>query len=1678
MRQLTFGLAALAAGALGASPLVWIEAEDAAEKTLEGGVAGWGHAELLSGGKWFFGNIDEGQVAAKIPEGGATLLYRFEREAAGAADVWAHLGYEFVRAPFDWRVDGGDWRRNDPEVDFTVDCRPMADWCEVAWCRLGTCDLPAGGHTLEIRVNREYRDKERKSFRRVLFGFDCFVVADRGAFRPSGLRRPGEDARTPRDKAAAERVFELPAAPADGSRSALCLAGDWEYARWDETEPVVETRTRPVSELPDLASLGWQAIAVPGNRNDRLPTECLAHRYLYRTRVRVPAEFAGGSLILDVERANLISSVFLNGRLCGSSSAALSGYQADLTPAMKPGEENELVVAFKDGYYAHCPERTGEDLRRSFNLPLGFFGNQGFTMKFDFPTAGQSWTGLRDDVTLFATKSPAFIDDVYVIPSVDDASLAVEVTVKGAAGTSVKVAAQVPDGVSLPAREATVGADGSVLVRLEAGWKDAVLWSPENPKLYVARVSVEAGGRTDLTETTFGFRQWKVDGTRLLLNGVPWQMRATTDWGGCSAEDVPKAFADWKRRGQTMFRMMHQADWGGVSREKAFGIMDRAGMPTRTEAGLFDGQMALYGLVRERDGVRTFNPGLLTNWLDQVAHGMKRYRNHPSIFGWVLDNEILFINSRNFGTLKEVEPGFKAASDLIRGMDRQGRPTMTEGGRAMTDRSLPVNGCHYEMVEPRFYPDAAYSTACWEKPTREQPWPMDFTKPIFLNEEYFSPGNPVSYYAEIGGEGCFLGRSQCNAATALLGRMMSEGFRWQGLAGWHFWMGVGNADESMFAAWQPTCALVREWDTVFAAGSKVRRTVMVRNDNTFDAAPITLSWDFGGQKGERTLSVKPGEGEVVELLFTAPKSKARTAFDFALACSRGGKTVFSDVKRCTSLPLAAEKVGFWSRRGKKVVLWGEKGSAEAGRLRALGFEPACVSGFDALAAAGDFDLLVVGARTLDETLSTDPRWCDLLSAGRRMVVLEQDSALHYQATPSDGEPTKHAGSFAFPQNMRHPAFAGLEADDFRFWGPDHHVYADAFTQPTRGADSLVQCGPSLKDCALAVSTPGEGLLVSTQLLVGRKMEANPVAARLFDNLVRYALGYVPLRRATALWLDDGVKAAAMKRSGVVAKSVGSAADALAAAPGGIVVFDGTAEKLAAFGALGPKLAKFFAAGGYLVPWNVGEGDLAAFNALAGTDFILRGFRRERVEIPVPRDPILSGLSQRDVTVFSGERVFGWVADCFVADDVFSGVVDTEDVAPFLSGWGIPGKGGERQSQSIVNGFLSPEAWRYIVYHEYKEGDPLPTFRWELPRAETLDQFSIAPNGHYHGLHEIELAFDGGQTRRFTLARYDRNGGGRQDFEISPPVTSKTVELRALDLVEVGDSRTVTGIDNIWLRARRSDEWRRKVVPLLNVGGLVLLPRDKGGILLNQVLLKEHEEVPENGPKKTNIVLALLKNLGAVFASGRELRPGEGLVYDPVSFEGVANLYLSSEKGFYMKENDLSLVPCGEQRFGGVVYGVRDFRTSPLEAAVALKLCGKPDRVTIPVDKEADALFFLQAYAPTPNRWTPKGDEPPPPMYVYEIVYEDGSKAEFEQRYGVETAPWITDGRPHGLSRARLAWTAPAKEAGKSVQLFSVQWNNPSPGKKIREIVLRYGRHGDWFGHPILLGVTAAKMKGE
>ena len=119
-------------------------------------------------------------------------------------------------------------------------------------------------------------------------------------------------------------------------------------------------------------------------------------------------------------------------------------------------------------------------------------------------------------------------------------------------------------------------------------------------------------------------------------------------------------------------------------------------------------------------------------------------------------------------------------------------------------------------------------------------------------------------------------------------------------------------------------------------------------------------------------------------------------------------------------------------------------------------------------------------------------------------------------------------------------------------------------------------------------------------------------------------------------------------------------------------------------------------------WTLTPEGLADFNRLVGVEHLLRPFELERVNLPAVRDPLISGLTTRDVTLESGEQIFPWAGDKYLVDDEFSYLVDFDDIAPFCE---IPGsKAGDHAAaraagpgwtRNMVNGLTSADAWKHF-----------------------------------------------------------------------------------------------------------------------------------------------------------------------------------------------------------------------------------------------------------------------------------------------------------------------------------------------------------------------------------------------
>ncbi len=372
----------------------------------------------------------------------------------------------------------------------------------------------------------------------------------------------------------------------------------------------------------------------------------------------------------------------------------------------------------------------------------------------------------------------------------------------------------------------------------------------------------------------------------------------------------------------------------------------------------------------------------------------------------------------------------------------------------------------------------------------------------------------------------------------------------------------------------------------------------------------------------------------------------------------------------------------------------------------------------------------------------------------------------------------------------------------------------------------------------------------------------------------------------------------------------------------------------------------------------------------------------------------------------------------------------------------------------------------------------PRLTLTLPREEEITDLSIILNTHYAKATRVNLYYDDDKE---PVALTTKPTEERQDFALKPRKAHKfAVELAGFD----DPTKPTTGIENLQIRVRRSDDWHRRVKPLLNIGGLVKYPMGEGGVVLNQLRIPAAEGVAVNAEKKRAIVTALLRNLGAVFSGGKVLTLGD-LSFRPVPLGEQCNQFLSKDRGWLQGDRDLTHLPAGRNTLAGVAYDLVDFKTSPVPSCVMLAGPGAKGKlaksVTIKVGAKADSLFFLHTFNKVRD-WQPpqQGNAEPPAAFRYVVHYTDGKTADVPVRLGEGVDHWLSKA-PVGLKNAAVAWAAPFPndKGGEQAVVYQMQWQNPRPDAEIATVELAYdAKVGDQYGTPVLLGLTAASERSK
>lgn len=1627
----------------------WIEAEKPTSSNVKYGTGAPGRAELLSGGKWLSLSIDANTA---LPDGEARFTYEFRSES-GRRELWHRVGFEAARAPFEWRIDDGSWHAVSPNT-HTTDLTELADWNGVAWMDMGSVELGAGTHTLSIRIPRP-TDGNGKP-KSILYGSDAFALVE-GEFIPNGKWRPDEDWRTDRDRAAANRMVPVPATPGP-NRATVSLGGDWEIARDDELQPaLVGLPMRPLRDR-----LAWSAIAVPGDKAELRPDLTLAHRVWYRTRIDVPKSAAGRSFSLTFHQNSLNTTVLVNGQACGFNPNPFVKWSCDVTSAIHPGA-NEIMVGIRDAWYGyHQDPRNPAAIWSSFAIPASF-SHMGFS-RLDFPVWGCFKSGLLDTPEL-VVGGRTFASDVFVKPSVSkkrlDASVKIRSDVERSAARIVAEVVDPESGkvVQKIADQTAPVKPGETAVELGGPWANPTLWWPDRPKMYTLRVTtLDESGPIDVSETPFGFREWTVDGPRYLLNGIVWH-----GWAELVQGDRPEAWlANYRKTDQRFQRMSGPAQngggirWLGMPYDQALDWCDRNGVTIR-RCGPLDGEAIGYMAIDDAGGI---NKTLLENVRKQMIAQVLGERNHPSVNMWSVENEWLYINCINLygGLMDDFERDMAETINAVRKVDPT-RLAMTDGGGAGKGSILPVHGDHYVYTnQPNDYPTLAY---------QDQPngggrgrWTWDGKRPRYAGEDYFATGINPADYAWIEGEEAFGGKTEAHRGMAMVQRMVTEGYRWGGaFTAFHLWIGdEGKEFYDKYVANAERAVFVRQQDSAFASGAQVVRTLGVFNDSRFDD-PLTVDWSLNlGSKpvsrGSKTLTVHPGTKETFDVPLRLPVLATKTPLRLFIGLRANGKTVFTDTKSLSVFPertCAATGLGVYDPGGTvSRYLVAHK----------VAFRPlSTLSGID-----NGIKTILVGPNAISESASSDPALSALAYDGKRVIVLEQSHPLHFGALPTDLELADGGGAYGYVEDTVHPALQGIANEDLRAWGPSARLYDQAYRKSTRGIRSLIQVGPRLSETAMAEVPVGKGVMLLCQLRVGQNLAGSGAARWLLAGLINYASTYRRIDRKVVAATDDPNFAKALDATGVRRTDV---KDPIAALDGaGVAIVSATPDNLRKLSSNLEKVRAFTARGGALVLNGLTPAGLADYNRLVGVEHIIRPFRREKTALATPRDPLATGMTQGDVVMYSGERMFSFNEDMFVASDIFNYIVDVDDVAPFAT---LPND----ELYNTVNGFVSADGWKYIYSFSLPHGKP--EYTMSFPKAMSFREVTWIGNAFYHKVSKFSLSFDGGPPVVFNVAPNNEP----QTLAIEPPRSGKQVRLSILEWTKETGITEVVGIDNISLRVARPSDWKAKVRPILNVGGIVRYPQGNGAIVLVNLAFRDRESVPINATKKRAILASVLRNLGAGFSGGANVvvAGAKGILYTPVSLAGKATAFRNEKGWFGDAKRTLADLPTGRQVFGSVPFDVYDFPTSPVPTAVVLGgpgvPGGLPERVDgIPVGLKASALFFLHT-ARIDRRLDPreKREGKRHELARYVITYADGQvvKAPIYAEVDVDD---FRQTAPADLAGARVAWSKPFAGGAESATAYVKQWTNPRPDVVIVSVGLEYG--ADRVGTPALLAITAAR----
>ena len=222
----------------------------------------------------------------------------------------------------------------------------------------------------------------------------------------------------------------------------------------------------------------------------------------YTRNIFVPNDWSNKRLFVKFYGVQSIADVFVNGHHAGEHRGGWTAFTFEITPFLKYGEDNSLVVVVNNSYQNDILPTSSE---------INLYG------------------GIYRDVELIVTErttvSPLYygsdgilVHQNNITDTAVDATAAVYVTAIEDKSCDMTITVQAPSGETVFSRFMKARIEPNTPINIPFRIDEPLLWSPEEPNLYTVNIGI-GPRQEDVVSVVTGFRKIEYSTTALKING-------------------------------------------------------------------------------------------------------------------------------------------------------------------------------------------------------------------------------------------------------------------------------------------------------------------------------------------------------------------------------------------------------------------------------------------------------------------------------------------------------------------------------------------------------------------------------------------------------------------------------------------------------------------------------------------------------------------------------------------------------------------------------------------------------------------------------------------------------------------------------------------------------------------------------------------------------------------------------------------------------------------------------------------------------------------------------------------------------------------------------------------------------------------------------------------------------